>query len=282
MTTSESAVAAAVGCARLQGVDCAAPVVLREAWHVLVHLQPHPIVARVSSPIPPPEGPNPDDVARELGVAAHAFRAGAPVIPPAANIDPGPHAHGGHLVAFWRYVEPCGEQDARAAGSGLRLIHEALLDCDLELPRRGHPADVEAMLATLEPSRDVELLLMLAAGRPELDGQALHGDAHLQNCLQSHAGPLWHDFETACRGPREYDLAALVLGDRRIGVPAAREALAAYGDHDESVLEAMLPVYAAWVYASMLVALPRRPELEPVLGDRLAWLRQYAQDRGLA
>src|SRR6185437_11858089 len=122
----------------------------------------------------------------------------APVIPPATNIDPGPHTYGGHLVAFWRYVEPCGEQDPRAAGYGLRLIHEALLDCDLELPHRGHRPDVEAMLATLEPSRDVELLLLLAAGGPELDGQALHGDAHLENCLQSAGGPLWHDFETSC------------------------------------------------------------------------------------
>jgi hypothetical protein len=283
MTAStEGAVAAAVGCARLQGIRSEDPSVLRDAWHVLVHLRPHPIVARVSSAVPFPEGPRPDDVSRELEVAGHASRAGAPVIPPSPDVDPGPHSFAGRIIGFWRYVEPRGEPDPGAAGRNLRLIHEALADCDAELPPRGHGDDVEAMLATLEPSDDVELLLELAAGGPEVDGQALHGDAHLDNCLQSAGGPLWHDFETACRGPREYDLAALVLGDRRVGVPAARAALAAYGSHDEALLDAMVPIYAAWVYASMLVAVPRRPELRPVMADRLAWLRDDARRRGLA
>ena len=249
---------------------------------MLVHLRPYPIVARVSSAVPFPDGPHPDDVSRELEVAGFAARAGAPVIPPASGIDPGPHSYGERVIAFWRYVEPHGEPDPDAAGRGLRLIHEALADLDARLPPRGHRADVETMLATLGPSRDVDLLRALAASGSEVDGQALHGDAHLGNCLQSSAGPLWHDFETACRGPREYDLAALVLADRRTGMPAARQALAAYGRYDEALLEAMLPVYASWVYASMLVALPRRPDLEPILADRLAWLRRDARRRGLA
>ena len=92
------------------------------------------------------------------------------------------------------------------------------------------------------------------AGRP----QALHGDAHLANCLP---GPLWHDFETACRGPREFDLAALALSARVRDDEPSRIALEAYGDHDADLLEEFLPVYAAWIYASFMVALPRRPEL---------------------
>jgi Ser/Thr protein kinase RdoA (MazF antagonist) len=95
--------------------------------------------------------------------------------------------------------------------------------------------------------------------------------------MRTTAGTLWHDFETSCRGPREYDLAALVHrlrihgGDDR---PA--RALAAYGDHDEDLLEAALPVYAAWIAASWLTALPRRPEelTEPV-ERQLAFLRAH-------
>jgi hypothetical protein len=273
---ARSAVEVALAVARQLGLRCEEPVVLRAAWHVLVHLQPLPIVARVSSSIPFPEGPPQEDVIRELQVAEHAVRAGAPVIPPTDAVDPGPHRHRGRIVTLWRFVAPQGDLDPRAAGRGLRAIHEALLDYDGDLPAFGHPRDTAEMLGFAEPSGDVELLREVAARRPHVEGQALHGDAHLFNCLSSQAGPLWHDFETACQGPREYDLAALVLHDRSQegGDAAAREALVAYGRHDADLLDELLPIYAAWVYASFLVALPRRPELAPVLRQRLDWLRE--------
>jgi hypothetical protein len=56
--------------------------------------------------------------------------------------------------------------------------------------------------------------------------------------------------------------------------PEASEALAAYGAHDAELLETMLPVYTAWVAASMLSALPRRPELANGIEARLRWLSQ--------
>jgi Phosphotransferase enzyme family len=274
--TSQSAVAAALAVARELGVRCREPVVLRDAWHVLVHLRPSPIVARVSSRIPFPEGPNPEDVVRELRVADHAARAGAAVVPPSAEVDPGPHRHGGHIVTFWRYIDARGEVDPRAAGRRLRVVHDALLDYAGELPLPGHPDDVDAMLDSVEGSADVDLLRSLVTRDVGADRQALHGDAHLENCLQSVGGPLWHDFETSCRGPREYDLAALMLQDRsRGGYAPSREALAAYGSHDGELLDALLPVYAAWVYASFLVASPRRPELAQMLEERLRWLRNF-------
>jgi hypothetical protein len=276
--STESAVAAAVEIARAHGVRCEQPVVLRQAWHVLVHLAPSPVVARVSSGIPFPEGPKPEDVVRELHVARHAARGGAPVIPPLEDPEPGPHHRGAHIVTFWRYVRPQGQVDPRAAGRGLRHIHEALGDYeDLALPARGHGDDVHAMLEAVPESADVELLRTLAARSSEVEGQALHGDAHLDNVLRAGRLQYWHDLESACRGPREYDLAALVLRDRSQGEdPAARAALAAYGSHDAELLDALVPVYAAWIYASFLVALPRRPELAPILEDRLRWLRRCA------
>jgi len=272
---SEGAVAAAVAVAAAHGLRSDAPVVLSDAWHVLVHLRPLPLVARVSSALPYPEGPPAEDVVRELAVAGHAARAGAPVVPPSDLLPPGPHRREGRVVAFWRYVEAHGELDAWAAGLGLRAVHDALAGYDGELPEL-HTADTLGLLASLEPSADVELLRELGSRRPAGAEQALHGDAHLQNCLQTPSGPLWHDFETACRGPRELDLAALVLLERSCGgEPAAREALAAYGDHDEALLEECLPLYAAWIYASLLAASSALPELRPRLDDRLRWLRRY-------
>jgi hypothetical protein len=266
---SERAVRAAVEVAALYGLRSDDPLVLRDAWHVLVHLRPLPVVARVSSGRPYPQGPPEEDVVRELEVASHAARAGAAVVPPSDLLDPGPHRHGGHLVAFWQYVEPRREVEPVAAGQALRAIHEALADYEGELPSL-HTDDIVPITARLEPSADVELLRELGLRQPDGRRQALHGDAHLANCLP---GPLWHDFETACRGPREFDLAALALSARVREDDTSRIALEAYGDHDAELLEECLPVYAAWIYASFMISLPRRPELGPVLEERLRWLR---------
>jgi hypothetical protein len=267
---SESAVRAAVEVAAEHGLHSDDPRVLRDAWHVLVHLRPLPLVARVSSGRPYPEGPPEEDVIRELAVASHAAHAGAPVVRPSDLLDPGPYRHDGHVVTFWQYVEPKREVEPVAAGEALRAIHEALADYEGELPSL-HTEDLARITDSLEPSGDVELLRELGLRQPVGRPQALHGDAHLANCLP---GPLWHDFETACRGPRELDLAALALSARVRDDDPSRIALDAYGDYDAALLEEFLPVYAAWIYASFMIALPRRPELGPVLAERLGWLRQ--------
>src|SRR5262249_2255403 len=127
---SERAVRAAVEVAAEHGLNSDRPVVLRDAWHVLVHLRPLPLVARVSNGRPYPEGPPEDDVIRELAVASHAARAGAPVVPPSELLDPGPHRHDGHVVAFWQYVEPKREVEPVAAGDGLRSIPAAPVHYD--------------------------------------------------------------------------------------------------------------------------------------------------------
>ena len=266
---SESAVAAAVEVAAEHGLRSDDPVVLRDAWHVLVHLRPLPLVARVSNGRPYPDGPPEEDVIRELAVASHAARAGAPVVPPSDLLDPGPHRRGGHVVAFWQYAGRPREVEPTAAGEALRVIHEALADYAGELPSL-HTEDLAGILDGLEPSADAEFLRELGMREPRGTTQAIHGDAHLANCLP---GPLWHDFETACRGPREFDLAALTLSDEVGADDASRIALAAYGDHDPDLLQECLPVYAAWIYASFMAALPRRPELARVLEQRLRWLR---------
>jgi Phosphotransferase enzyme family len=269
-----SAVEAAVAVADAYGVHCEKPVVLGEAWHVLVHLWPAPVVARVTSGAP---GVDPGDVERELPVARHAARAGAPVVQPSDLLPPGPHRRDGHTLVFWQYVARAGELDASAAGRGLHTIHDSLADYEGELPRAGRADEVRAMLRPFAQSDDVELLCELAA-RELPEGQALHGDAHLFNCIQTTAGPIWHDLETACRGPREYDLAALVLSDRSGEAdPQARSALAAYGSYDEELLDRALPVYGAWIAASFMVASSRSPEAAPALERQLAFLRRFAQ-----
>jgi len=268
------AVNAAVEVARAHGIRCERPVVLGEAWHVLVHLAPAPLVARVTSGAP---GVNAADVEQELRVARHAARSGAPVVTPSDLLPPGPHRRGGHTLVFWRYLVQDGVVDAAAAGRGLRTLHESLADYEGDLPRAGRADEVQAMLELFPPSDDVELLRELAS-RELPDGQALHGDAHLFNCIQTRDGPVWHDLETACRAPREYDLAALVLSDRSGEAdPEARLALDAYGDFDAELLDRAVPVYAAWVAASFMAAVARRPDAAPALERQLQFLRPYGR-----
>jgi hypothetical protein len=264
---SKSAVAAAVAVAAEYGLRADDPTVLSDAWHVLVHLRPLPLVARVSSgrPLQPSER-----VTVELAIAAHAARAGAPVVLPSDLLDPGPHEHDGHVVCFWQYVEPVGEVDPRAAGRALREIHEALADYPGELPGL-HTGDTLDLLDSLEPSEDVEFLSALASRRIPGPVQTLHGDAHLGNCLP---GPLWHDFETACRGPREFDLAALALSAETPYEERSLVALEAYGDYDAKRVDECIASYMAWICASYMAAGTRSPSLPPLLEARLRWLRK--------
>jgi hypothetical protein len=146
-----SAVDAAVAVADAHGVRCEKPIVLSEAWHVLVHLWPSPVVARVTSGAP---GVDPADVERELTVAGHAARAGAPVVRPSDLLPPGPHRREGYTLVFWRYLGRTGELDPAVAGRGLRRIHDSLVDYAGDLPRAGRAAEVRAMLVsgtTLRP-----------------------------------------------------------------------------------------------------------------------------------
>src|SRR5690349_646448 len=152
---SSSAVAAAVAVARDRGIRCDDAVVLRDAWHVLVHLRPAPVVARVSTPLPFPEGANQEDIAREVAVAAHCADAGCAVVPPLGDVT---HEVDGHVVSLWEYVEPYDDPDPVEALRALRAIHDALESYEGSLPEFGHPSDVAAMLDALPPGDDVELL----------------------------------------------------------------------------------------------------------------------------
>jgi hypothetical protein len=58
-----------------------------------------------------------------------------------------------------------------------------------------------------------------------LDCQPLHGECHLNQAICSPSGVRWLDFEAACLGPKEWDLAAL-----------DPEGVGAYGTADPSLL----------------------------------------------
>ena len=233
------AVASAVSAARKHGLRVETPVVVRDLTNVLVHLAPAPVVARV--PVTLARLREPDWFAEEVRLAGFLAAEGAPVAPLADEVDPGPHHEGGFAITFWRWVDhdPV-RADPVAAGRSLRDLHEALRGYPGELPTCDRLPEVRALLERL----GLDELLELANRLEPLDGQPLHGDAHLSNVLWSPDGPLWNDLENACRGPVEYDLACM----RFRTLHAAEDAIAAYGSHGD--IDALMPLLslqlAAW------------------------------------
>jgi Ser/Thr protein kinase RdoA (MazF antagonist) len=288
----QRALGAALAVAEGLGMRVGAPLVLHDGSNLLVHLAPAPVVARVPN-ITGAVRPGAGWLEREVAIAAHLARRGAPAVGPAPGVDPGPHEHDGVPVTLWELVEAVpGPVDAHRAGRGLRECHEALADFDGDLPENAMFREAQAIVAglvadgTLAPE-DAALLdrigraLEARLGALDVPVQALHGDAHLRNVIQTVRGPLWNDFVDTFRGPRAWDLACLDAWARVFGYdpePVAA-ALAAYGPPgDPAVLELMVDTRAYVGAAWTILHAPRRPDGAARIAERLAWLRAHEAD----
>lgn len=240
---------AATTIAEREGLRLGEPKILRDRGNLLVQLAPAPVVARVAT-LTGTRRAGDGWLRREVSVAGFLARAGAPVVAPSAELDPGPHTHQGISLSFWEYVEEVDAPlDAAEAGRRLRACHEALAGYDGELEPLGTLAEAERWLQELAAegrigAEDAARLRRDAAEARrriealELPVQAVHGDAHLDNAINTSAGPLWNDWEDTCLAPRALDLgcleaAASVWGDDPEPVATA---LAAYGEVEAGAL----------------------------------------------
>ncbi len=237
--------------------------------NVLVHLRPAPVVARVTRLahlVRPPES--------LAGGVALAKALGERAVPPSALIDPGPHLEAGRYVTFWTYRtgRPASPSEA---GAALRAFHE---DASLyHGPLRSVDPRPDALrIADLVGGEPGEILRE-AANRlmpPALLQQAIHGDAHFENVL---AGGVWQDFDEACFGPRERDIASMIHRWAVFGEleREMRIALEAYGVYDVDAVEALQPLVvlgiAAWGSLAPLIG----ESSSPRTAHRLEWLRRH-------
>ena len=277
------AVAVAASVARDQGLAVDEPLLLHDRSNVLVHLRPAPVVARVSTNtgrLRPGEA----WLAREVAIAGHLARAGAPVVAPSAALDPGPHEHDGLVLSFWELARSSGaEVDAQAAGRALRECHEALADFRDELPELGALDEAERLLGLVNPAADDADLLRerLARARRAIEAMALpngplHGDSHLRNVIQTSGGPRWLDWEDTFAGPVEWDLACLLAHPRAFGEDEApaRAALDAYGwDAGDARLDPFVEARAIQLALWALFVVDGHPEVRPRLDAALRWIR---------
>ena len=250
------------------GISCDRPAILAEGLSTVVHLRPHPIVARVTRVAHLVRSV--EEVADTLALARAL--AGL-VVPPSDHIDPGPHVADGRYVTFWAHVDTA-PATPRVAGSSLRALHDAARRFDGRL--RSFDPRPDALKIAALVGEETGAVLRAAAERMDLPGltrQPIHGDAHLGNAL---AEGRWLDVDEACAGPPEWDLACLRHRSLFFAELTAEtgEALAAYGSHDERAVAALDPLVvlftAAWGAMAPLVGEPIGSRTR----QRLDWLRK--------
>jgi hypothetical protein len=214
-----------------------------ETWkdgsNLLVRPVPAPVILRVATftgrvrrdPMPYLE--------REVALVGWLAPRGAPVMPPADAMPPGPFLVDGWGIAAWRFVEHRAGviPSAAATLAALDELRAVLRGYPGPLPAYGPAAadlDLAFAFATdaaiLDPAtvdglrrRRDTLLARLETLAPGLEPQ--HGDAFPRNTVVDHAGRVtWIDLEDACRASPAWDLAVLVRNTNDGGVRAAAEA----------------------------------------------------------
>ncbi|MBV9335850.1 MAG: phosphotransferase [Solirubrobacterales bacterium] len=153
-----------------------------------------------------------------MTAAVHLAARGAPVIRPTRGV---PHIWHELTLTLWQYTEPVAGAALAPAemAAAIKVVHEALTDFAGELPffvlelddarrlLRPHrspalePVDRRFLLGVASELQAVLALWMTC--------RSLHGSPHDANWLPRPDSPLLPDFDTACVGPVEWDLAAL-------------------------------------------------------------------------
>jgi hypothetical protein len=193
---TENAIQAAVAAARDLGLTVTDPTVLYDAFSVVVHLNPSPVVARV--PMNLPDYLMDVEVAvrrqqRELDVTAWLAARNQQVVVPSHLV---PVERDGFTMTFWQYVDQSGEVDYLASTVRAAELHAVLADYPEELPWLTPLLAVPSGLVALE-----------AVVFPSATIQTIHGDAPSYNVIPTTNGALWADFEDTTCGPIEWDMA---------------------------------------------------------------------------
>lgn len=206
------------------GLGEATPTILKAAHHTTLLISPLSMVARVQSA--EPIGAARERATREVAVSRYLADRTAHVVAPMVELA-GPHVIASSVVTLWPYVKSdrtANETDVPLAAKMLASVHEAFLDYDDELPPYTQALDrcwtvLDDNFASAALSKDDRHLLKTQYCRLRSKVEEtminswvpLHGDAHLGNLLLCKDRSLWTDFEDACRGPCEYDIAGLPL-----------------------------------------------------------------------
>lgn len=203
------------------GFPCDDPLVLQQTNNVVAWLRPHPVVAKVG------RWPHSTEMlAREVTVAEHLTATGAPSAVPIGPLRAdGP---GSRPVSLWERLEAVEGAMATAddLAHALAALHRGLRSVEVALPSflwaihlaRATLGD-DVRMQALDPTRRAALRERVERWTAEaessddqVDERILHGEPHEGNVVLTADGPRFVDFEAACRGPLEWDLASMPAG----------------------------------------------------------------------
>ena len=243
----QAAAEAARSTASALGLRADDAVVLQNANRVALRLTPCDVIARVS--------PATHQAATEfeVEVARRLAETSAPIGGLDPRVEARAYARDGFTVTLWIYYETSpGEDVAPAEYAGaLARLHAGFREVSLSAPRfTDRVAEAERLVGdpSLSPDLSAEDRAFLLGSlrtltdsmlRRNLPEQLIHGEPHPGNVLRTKHGLLLVDFETACYGPIEFDVAH------------APEAVAAHypgldGDLVEECRMLKLAMVAAW------------------------------------
>jgi Ser/Thr protein kinase RdoA (MazF antagonist) len=255
----QGAMIAATELASSFGLNGCAPVILQSSNNVVVRLDPYPVVVKVAG-----RAEKHDALQIELAVALHLAEKHAPTVRPAAAVAAIVHENQERAMTFWDLV-PIDEGRAPDGqiGTGIARIHRDLQDFDGELPSwRAYLLEVIIRLHDPSfPAPEAEAKTLREACRRIEDAvtnvdvvreQPLLGEPHLNNVFAGPIGWVFADFEAACIGPSEADLAYL-----------PSKVIKTYGPYDEELRELFVRVTNLRVAAWCWIGATRSPELRP-------------------
>ena len=205
----EAAIDAALAAGRAAGYEHARPEVLQRTNNVVVWLAPHPIVAKVGI-----RSNSRRLLQRESELCAELVALGSPVPTPWRDsplhsehgLRPGAGRYGDAElpVSLWRQVDTRGAAPTPIeTATLLRRVHEDLARCDLTRLDEPLPSYLDA----LDGPEGADAAEFSEAGGGATTSVPLHGEPHSANVLATSRGPVLIDFEGACIGPVEWDLA---------------------------------------------------------------------------
>lgn len=283
------AVSAATAAGRDLGLEVSQPRVLYDAFSVIVHLAPVPVVVRVPTVLPPSYSATPETQTaqqrRELAVTGWLADRGHPVVPPSPLVPREPVRRDGFSMTFWQLIDevPDASTNIMRRIEQTAHLHAALrcYDGDLDfwapfatyipdglaalerMPELLSAADLER--AQREWSVIAPVLTSPHAFEQTFPGagiQPIHGDAPSYNMISTQDGDLWSDFELVTLGAIESDLA--MVGPEGISAYNAAATAAGLRPVDERVLR----VTEAAGRLAAAAALAMVPQL-PMLADGL-------------
>jgi Phosphotransferase enzyme family len=225
---------------------------------------------------------------RENDIARHLTAQGAPTIPLHPGLPQIAYLKEGYPMNFWLFVQRLSSPPSlHQIGLQLAVCHHHLRSYPHPLPHLSILTESQTLLennaffAASIQQRMHQQLQRTIQTLAELPAQAVHGDAHLQNVIQTDRGLLWTDWEDAFHGPVEWDVASMIWNAQILDQKpsAVAELLQGYqqagGSINEKAMQHCLIARAIVMTAWYPILYPQPDAIrQRRLQQRLDWLSQ--------